>query len=252
MNPNLPIDHLLDEFLQGNITKEVLKNQTPQYQEAQLEKEIRLHQAASLFLERAPVVAQVHLLHEQFLKETKTEKRNSGARISRLMKWISVAASVILLAGVLYWQSAQPSNANSLYSEIYQPYQVPVFRSDDKSTELVDLYRTKKISELILAYEKTEAPENQEHLLAGLSYSNLEQWNQAAQAFQSILDANRNMPDPHYQDEAQFYGGLAYLKAGSIEKSIELFKAILADPQHLYHTQISADQVKELEDLLRK
>lgn len=252
MNPNLPIDHLLDEFLQGTISKEVLKNQTPQYQEEQLEKEIRLHQAASLFLEKAPVIAQVNLLHEQFLKETRTEKKLSGTRWISYMRWISVAAAIILLAGVFYWQTEQQADAGSLYSAIYQPYQVPVYRSENKVTAMVELYRQKQFGELVLGYEKTTAPDNQQHLLAGLSYAALEQWNQATQAFQAILDANQNSPDPHFQDEAQFYGGLAYLKAGSLEKSIELFRIIQTDPQHLYHNQISQNQLNELEDLLRK
>ncbi|WP_290789614.1 hypothetical protein [Flavihumibacter sp. UBA7668] len=252
MNPNLPIDHLLDEFLQGTISKEVLKNQTPQYQEEQLEKEIRLHQAASLFLERAPVIAQVNLLHEQFLKETRMEKKGSGVRLTSIMRWISVAAAIILLAGVFYWKSEQPSDAGSLYAVIYQPYQVPVYRSENKANAMVELYRKKQFGALILDYEKKTGLDNQDHLLAGLSYSALEQWNQAAQAFQVILDVNLNSIDPHFQDEAQFYGGLAYLKAGSLEKAIELFSIIRTDPQHLYHNQISADQLNELEDLLRK
>lgn len=252
MNPNLPIDHLLDEFLKGTISREVLKNQTPQYQEAQLEKEIRLHQAACLFMERVPVIAQVSLLHEQFLKETRTEKKVTGARVSILARWISVAAAILVLAGVFYWQSGQQADAGSLYTAIYQPYQVPVYRSENKATEMVELYRKKQFGELVAGYEKMTVIDNQDHLLAGLSYAALEQWSQAAQAFQEILDTNQNSPDPHFQDEAQFYGGLAYLKAGSLEKSIELFRNIRTDSQHLYHNQISQNQLNELEDLLRK
>ncbi len=251
MHPNLPIDHLLDEYLQGSLSKDVLKNQAASLSEEALEQEIELHRAAQLFLQKAPVMFQVNQLHEQFLKENRQEEKPPVTKIRSLVKWITVAASIIVLAGIFYWQFP-PTDSNALYSAIYQPYKTPVYRSGNTISPLASLYGAKKYRELLSLYEKNSTPDNQEKLLAGLSYASLEEWNQAAHAFQSILDANKNNEAPVFQDEAEFYGGLAYLKTGALDKSLALFSSIRADAQHLYHQQVTAAQLSRLEELLRK
>ena len=249
MNPDLHIDHLLDEYTTGAISRDWLQKQLPELNATQLEEEISLHRAATVFLERAPLLAQVGALHEQFLSENKSIRAERRTHFQNRFKWISIAASVLLLAGIYFWQIQSVSDSNTLYAELYQPYQVPVFRSSESTNTITKLYQEKQYRKLVSVYEQQQPADNSAHFYAGLSYLQEAEWKPAAIAFQRILD---NGEQPLFRDEAQFYGALAYLKAGEPEKALALFEVIEQDPQHLYHPKIGADQVAELRALLRK
>ncbi len=253
MNPNLPIDHLLDEFLQGRLSKEVLQNQLPELPATALDEEIKLHRAATLYMQKAPALTQVAQIHEQFLRENKTSKKEHTARIVSWTKWMGIAASLLLVAGLLYWQLGTTPNAGKLYSELYVAYTVPVYRAETtQSTQLVALYQEHNTSQLIATYEKEQPTNNQSHLLAGLSYMSRKDWSLAATTFQQIIRNNGAGTELSYLDEAQYYAALTYLQAGDYSKSLELFRIIAADAQHTYHRQLSAGQLAELETLVRK
>ncbi len=249
MNRDLHIDHLLDEYTAGSITRDWLQKQVPALNEQELEKEIQLHRAAQSFLERAPIIAQVGILHEQFLNENNSIHADKKLIWMGRLKWIGMAASLLLAVGIYFWQSGNTLNADQLYAEVYQPYQAPVFRSQEKAADLTALFKKGAYQELVTAYEATKPVDNSAHFYAGLSYMELKNWTAASLSFQRILD---NTASPAFRDEAQFYGALTYLKTGALDKSVELFRDIKQDQQHLYFEKVQADQLEDLEALLRK
>ncbi|MCG7859077.1 hypothetical protein MD537_19025, partial [Flavihumibacter sediminis] len=134
-----------------------------------------------------------------------------------------MAASLLLAVGIYFWQSGNTMNADQLYAEVYQPYQAPVFRSQEKAADLTALYKKGAYQELVTVYEATKPVDNSSHFYAGLSYMEMKNWTAATLSFERILD---NAASPAFRDEAQFYGALAYLKAGATDKALELFRAI--------------------------
>jgi tetratricopeptide (TPR) repeat protein len=75
---------------------------------------------------------------------------------------------------------------------------------------------------------------------------------EAIRSFQKILDENAASGGKRFNDDAEYYLALSYLKAGQINKALPLFERIYDDRDHLYHDQVSGWYLFRLKMLVYK
>ena len=155
-----------------------------------------------------------------------------------------IAAGVaILLVGFLALQFATLSS-DDLYAEKAIFYQVAASRSAGTpditpEAQLMEQYRSQRFAEVTTTYEQLREPSLMALFLAGNAYLQEEQTDRAIQAFHRIVEINGSQGINRFEEDAQYYLALSYLKADRPADALPLLEAINADPQHSYHSSVS-------------
>lgn len=155
-----------------------------------------------------------------------------------------IAAGVaILLVGLVGYQYATLS-PNDLYAEKAMTYQIAASRSAEETEaspeELLERqYQTQRFDEVIDAYEQMSDPSLMAMFLAGNAYLQEGNTNQAIDAFQEIVIINGSQGINRFEEDAQYYLALSYLKGDRLADALPLLEKINADPEHSYHALVS-------------
>jgi TolA-binding protein len=256
MNNNLQIDILLDKLLNNGIARNEVTAALHKEGITDTEQEIDLHFAAAKALQRHSVFLQVQSVHQQFInnhiKENLSEvPKTQPAKVIRItaLKWMMrIAATVIIFIAV--WFAYQYGNTSSgrLYSEIYQPYNVNTDRGmgDIVTHNMVQEFKDKQYNAVIKTYESLSVSNNREKFMAAYAYHQTTDYNQAIILFQQILAYNIQNNTRLYNDEAEFYLGLSYLKMKHVKDATAIFQAIYSNPNHTFNERVSEWMITKL------
>lgn len=153
------------------------------------------------------------------------------------------AGLALLLVGFLGFQYATLSGDN-LYAERASVYQVAASRSSETPTDspeeqLEQFYRAQRFPEATAAYEQIETPSITAMFLAGNAYLKQDKTDQAIDAFREIVRINGSQGINRFEEDAQYYLALSYLKADRPDEALPLLEKINDNPQHSYHALVS-------------
>lgn len=250
MKNNIPIDELLDDLLKGNLSQPQVEQLLQQEAITNVAEEINLHRIAAVALQRYSVLDQVRLIHKEYVDKARSDvgenKGNtSSAKVVRMqaLKWfMRVAAILILFAGGwLAYQYADNSSAK-LYAEIYQPYNVNTNRSgidDIVPHNMLQQFKNKDYVAVIRTFQSLPVTNNREKFLAAYAWHETGKYDLAITALEQILQNNNKTGSRLYNDEAEFYLGLSYLKMKENETAFAYFQKIRNNPNHTYYERVS-------------
>ncbi|MGB3849693.1 MAG: tetratricopeptide repeat protein [Tunicatimonas sp.] len=153
------------------------------------------------------------------------------------------AGLALLLVGFLGFQYATLSG-DSLYAERATVYQMAASRSsettDDTPEDLLEQhYRAQRYAEATAAYEQMPDPSLTVMFLAGNAYLQQDKTDQAIAAFREIVRINGSQGVNRFEEDAQYYLAMSYLKADLPQKAIPLLEEINDTPQHSYRALVS-------------
>jgi tetratricopeptide (TPR) repeat protein len=153
------------------------------------------------------------------------------------------AGLALLLIGFLGFQYATLSG-DSLYAERATVYQMAASRSseatDDTPEERLERhYRAQRYAEATAAYEQMTDPSLTATFLAGNAYLQQDKTDQAIAAFHEIVRINGSQGVNRFEEDAQYYLAMSYLKADLPQKAIPLLEEINDAPQHSYRALVS-------------
>ena len=155
-----------------------------------------------------------------------------------------VAAGVaILLVGFIGFQYASLS-PESLYTEQAAAYQLSVSRAPETSgsspeEQLAQQYRANDFDAVITRYEQLTDPSVTAMFLAGQAYLQTDQPQPAIDAFRQIVAINGSQGINRFEEDAEYYLALSYLRADQVEQALPLLEAIHNDPEHSYRESIT-------------
>lgn len=155
-----------------------------------------------------------------------------------------IAAGVaILLVGFVGYQYATLSH-DDLYAEKAMLYQIAASRSAEESTaspaeQLERQYQAQRFDEVITTYEQLSNPSLMAMFLAGNAYLQAGDTDRAIEAFREIVVINGSQGINRFEEDAQYYLALSYLKGDQIDDALPLLEEINADPEHSYHPLVS-------------
>ena len=195
---------------------------------------------------------QVSAIHGQMMAELTTPKRNETIATSRkiLRYSMAVAAGLLLLVGGFMAYNFFSLSPDKIYSSRYHAYSLPTSRSNsDSVTDLEKAFREKKYSEVEKLFKSQPAKTAASAFLAGISNLELKDITEAIENFKMVDSLNKASGRNEYQDESEYYLALAYIKNRDYDLSLSILEKIQADPNHLYHRNISARLVKKVKML---
>lgn len=171
------------------------------------------------------------------------EKLHSLGRSSPKTYFYYVAASLVffLLVGIgVFYSSVNPE---SLTSQQLALYEIPSTRNEETSQEpeIVRSYQREKYQSVLGIFEGIAQPTLQDLFLAGNAFLALSEYEKAQEAFITVISKNQELPlaDQRFNEDAEYFLGLVYLKNNEIEKAEEIFTKIQSQADHQYNEKVN-------------
>ena len=162
------------------------------------------------------------------------------------MKIAAVMIFVISVGGVL--AKFFVTTPASLASKYFTPYELGITRGGAVRDQLDMAYKAKDWTAVTTAFQ-TRAPKMaKDYFLTGLAYLQLKNYTSASTLFNTLMQTNSKSTHPLFEDEAEFYAAMSYLANNQADKALPLLDKIEADPDHLYHRQVT--EMSGLENLI--
>lgn len=249
MNNDTRIDELLDGFLKGNLSQSKIEQLLEEQAITNVTSEINRHRIAAAALQRYSVLEQVQQVHKDYvgnaLNKIKETAGDTHAKVIRtqVLKWSTrIAAMLILVATGWVGYQYITTGRTELYTEIYQPYNINTDRKDNTETlpnNIIRQFKDKNYTAVINTFRSLPVTNNREKFLAAYALQQTGDYQQAGFLLHQIINDNNKTGDRLYNDEAEFYLGLSYLKMKDDKKAFEYFKKINGNSNHTFHERIS-------------
>jgi hypothetical protein len=196
----------------------------------------------------------VATVHQQMMKEMKPQATirsiNSTRRIFRYS--IAVAASIVLVFLAFMAYDYFTLSSEKVFANNYQSYELTTFRGNEQLTAVEKAYKEKNYQEVISLQQTPAQNDIGSNFLAGMSNLELNNTENSILNFKKVIDLNKASGTNLWQDQAEFYLALAFLKNKDHDSSIELLQKIKDDPEHLYHEKVTARLLRQVNRLKRK
>lgn len=255
MHINEHTERLLDDLMRNNISREEAIKKLSEEGIADPEALILSHETAVKLIQRRQVAQQVQSVHQSFIQENAQPSMPSGQVTAKVIRMnpmhLLIRAAAMLIGIAATWLAYQYINTNNsgIYTELYQSYHVNTERSSASPVEhrMVEDFRNQQYEAVVSTFEKLTETNNREKFLAANAYISLNRGKESVLLFQDILDANERTGSKLYQDEAEYYLALAYLKTGQNKAALALFKKIRQQPGHTYQDKIDQWTITRLQ-----
>jgi tetratricopeptide (TPR) repeat protein len=242
MNRNSNIESSLDKWLSGEMTQEQVLAQIEMADAKDAERMLNAHKAAHTGLQDVYLKNQIQMAHQNFTAANSAGKIigiNKNQWKSR--KTFSIAASIVLLLGLFFIYKQIFVGGENLYHQFYNDYYLINERSDNDliNDPLANLFNTKDYPKVLQMVTANPEAGQREKFIGGYAAFILDDHALAQKLFKEILEKNKLTDINLYNDEAEYFLGLSYLKNKEYDKAIGLFEKIRANSFHIYHEKVS-------------
>jgi len=232
------IDDILDKIIMGKVSEDNFTDVLSGYTGDELMKELQTHEAAAVAIQRNAVLRQVSLVHNAYFKN-----RNKEAWTVRgnFRFWLSAAAILIVVPALIVMFLYATNSPDRLFASQYHTYRLNVDRTSSPSNKelLVSNYQDGKYNEVITQFESLTSKSVGDKMIAAFAYMELNNYKAAIPLFNAVISNNIVTRENLYQDEAEYYLALSYLKAKQIEQSYQLFSKIYSDTEHTFNGRLN-------------
>lgn len=238
MNENSTQTETLIQYMDGTLSEQertavaqsILNN-------SEMAEEFDRLQTARSAVRRLGLQQHIASVHAEMMPQFKTSSPAKVFSMSRFVMRVA-AAVVFLVIGTAAFQYFTVST-DSLYNEKYAAFTVPVTRDGASSEKIVEAYRAANYTEVLKQFQLIAQPETRDQFYAGMASLELKFYPGAVQFFKNTIESNRVSGTPIFQEDAEYYLALSYLKTNEIPKALPIFQKIYDTPQHLYHDKVS-------------
>ncbi|MEI7736713.1 MAG: hypothetical protein WCI49_14700 [Ferruginibacter sp.] len=241
MNNNNDHTENLIRYLDGELSQaEMEALQTELDNNGSLKQELENLVLAKDVIRNYGLTQKVNGMHEALMAEMAMQKKHTIPKLRRLPKMMMGIAAGMIIATALFsmYQYLTVSPAN-LYSDQYTAYQVANMRGAMAGSTMEKAYSQQHYDEVIAMYMQITNPAANEQFLTGQAYLSKEDYHNAILLFNAIIEKNKTTNPPVFQDDAEYYLALSYLKNNETKKALPLFTKINDDKDHLYHNKIN-------------
>ena len=237
-------DELLVRYLDGDMNQE---------ERAEFESKLLTDEGARRRLEdlqtaRAAVKLyglrdRVASVHKEMMVEMRPEAalRKMG-RVRAIARYgLRIAASVAFIAICFFAYNFFSVSPGKLYNEKYSSFELSSLRGDNgtEASGVEEAYRQRNYQQVVALSEKSTEISIKDEFLEAVSYLELDKHTSAIDHFSRVIARDRVSDHPVYNDEAEYYLALCYLKTRNYEKALELMNTIHNNPSHLYHEKFT-------------
>lgn len=256
MNP-MDKKRLIENYLNGELTAdelEILKHEMKQ--DKRFASEVKLHNDIEEFLKDRDTL-ELRKILDEIHEEVTGNSRKQEKEIIHLFpkRWQNIAAAIFLLlalSSVLFF-SLRPNRTYRLYAQYYKVYDASELvrgstsEADDKFTQAMaafDMEDYRAAYELLTKLCKqlliSDSNYSKANFYKGISAMEIENFDDAIISFEIVKKNKKSL----YNEVAQWYQALCYLRKDDKDKAIELFNEI-SSGDSFYNTK-----AKEILDAL--
>jgi tetratricopeptide (TPR) repeat protein len=158
--------------------------------------------------------------------------------MSPVKMMMRIAAAVVLLLASVTAVQYFTSTGSSFYNNLNENYVVNNTREPKQASTIVEAYQAGNYKRTIELFEQINNPGNRELFITANSWMQLNNTARSIELYQQILNNNKTTAQKFYQDEAEYYLAMAYLKNNETDKALPILTQIADDKNHTYHDKI--------------
>lgn len=227
---------LIERYLFGTLDAAEKQQWTLRNADADFQKELALQKDLQMAF-RAEGREQIKTRFQQLELERKTDMAEVQKLLPRF-PWAgitTVAASVLVLLGVLWWLNGQPLDNQAAFAQYYEAYPnvvAPLTKGEEAGSDRDRAFQLYELGEYQQALSVFESLRQEEEKIfyQGLTYLALGRPQQAA----PLLSLTSNNKTSSYRQAAQWYFALAALKMEKLEACRHKLKQIVQEEAHPY------------------
>lgn len=173
---------------------------------------------------------------------------------SQIWGWTRrMAASVLLLLLGYAGYQATTLDEQTIYQEVFMPYQLPTTRGTDAPPSPLEThYRVGDFTGVVQRAATLPNKQLLDHFLTGMAHLQLGQHSAAAAEFAAIEAHNRQRSVKFFEAEADYYQAIAYLGAKQYGQAYARLQRIRANPDHPYRESVGQADLLKLRLLILK
>ncbi|PWU01469.1 MAG: hypothetical protein C5B52_07330 [Bacteroidetes bacterium] len=195
--------------------------------------------------------ARIATIADEFRNEKPEEAPVIKMKKTRTVSYYALRiAAVFLIAACSYFALLYTTvSQEKLFAEKFVPYEIPASRSGAHGTDLEIFYTQQRFDQVLSLMYPLEDRTQKELFLGGMAAMRSGKPAAAKEMFEKLMEENNKSQDFVYQEDADYYLGLTYVKLGEYDKARNLFLHIEKDPKHSYHSQVSSMDLLKLKIL---
>lgn len=240
MSDNFNDTALLIQYLDGELAGEELERA-----KKKIDNDIHLQEELEkLRLTRATVKIyglkqKVSSIHNEMMQELRAEQSPSRGKVFTLFKsGMYIAASVILLVGALtLYQYGQLSPEN-IYNSYHHAYVPDQSRGAQNGSSIENALKANQPDLVIELFRNIPQPSAPDYFYLGNAQLQKEDASGAIASFLRVQQKNTENQTNFFEDDAEYFLAMAYLKNNQPDKATILFEKIYSDRNHLYHDKV--------------
>ncbi len=236
MKKQINYSKLIDKYINGEMTEDELKLFENELKiNPQLKAELELHKKidnAIINDDLANFNKKINDIHSEY---TSSKVVHKTKYIQKNIYYLVAAIIILLIAivSIIYFSYNNKLSDTEIYSMYFKPYETINKRSaetinaDDiylNALHNYDKANYAKAIELFSQLFKQDDSNMAAYLYAGISLMETNNFSEAKKSFQTIINNN----DIYYIQQAEWYLGLCYLKAGKTKKTKKQFRKIVS------------------------
>ncbi len=249
MNNDYTNTDLLIQYLDGELsTEEKLKVETELKNNSAMQQELENLALSKDAVKTFGLKQKVAAIHKEMMSEMAATEKTSNHGLVRKIVRISmkIAASLLLVMlglGVYQYATVSP---DKLFAENYQPYAASISRGAEETNVMEKAYQQKNYTVVISQFNTLNSADQKENFLAGQAYLASNNYKKAIECFNKILLLNAAKKATSFNDDAEYYLALSFLKDKNLKSAYPLFTTIHNNSAHLYNDKVNNSFMRQL------
>ncbi len=243
----------LVQYLDGTLPvseKEMLEQQLKE--DNNLQEELKSLQVTRDAVRLFGLKQKVAGIHTQMMKE-KQPKVNQLYTSRKIIRYaMAIAASILLLFAGYTVYNLITITPEKIFAANFQSYELVTNRDgNDSESFILKSYREKKYAAITDAvYDDSFSAE--EFFIRGLAFTEQNNIDSAITSLKKVLEVNKTASKSAYNDEAEYYLALLYVKNKEYSEALELLTKISESSDHLYHERVSGKLIRDVKKLKKR
>ena len=254
MNDNSTNTDLLIQYLDGELEGEALTSIREKIASShQLAAELESLRLAKESVKTYGLKKNIAGIHTEMMKELSARPVQHRIGIRRILQYTArIAAILIIVLGVTVLYQYFSATPEQLFRNNYETFQLHETRGGGTASVLEDPFKNGDTAAVISAFKTIDKPQPEDFFLNGLAALNLNHAPDAIHSFLALQQNNKATNTHFFEEDAEYYLGLAYLHNDEPAKALPLFEHIYADQAHTYHRKINSWFMLKLKKMARR
>ena len=241
MNNNDADTALLIQYLDGELEGDLLIEVRNRIANSPtLQQELESLQAGQMAIKSYGLRQRIGGIHAQMMDELKESATTKAPVRKMLAKGLRVAASIIVLVGLVTIYQYYSLSSNRLFEANYQPYALHESRGEKSSSSLEETFKQHLPGEVIQQFSELRQPTITDYFYVANAYLQEHRGSEAVQSFLAMRQKNAENKVHVLEDDSEYYLAMSYLQNNEPCNALSIFNKIEDDKQHLYHDKVSS------------